>query len=146
MELKDKKIEELRTEIYRLGAINAKNQERLFEFKSECASVQHPSTYDSFSEWVDECYEGRVYLHPRAGRMIKESDYVNIDELCDAVNCLGDFYYYLHMNKRTRDDLRRSFRGFISKIFLLYLMDHLARMMNNTTLIIMVRRENWNVI
>lgn len=88
--------DELKADIYRLNSLNTIAQDRLCKYESlkDSNILEYPTEYDEFAEWVDKEFLGRVVLHKRARRSIKNADYHDIRELCDAIDWLANYYYY----------------------------------------------------
>ena len=54
--------------------------------------IQRPQSYDAIAKWVRSRLAGRLSLHTRAERSLKEAQYENIDHITDALLLLGNDY------------------------------------------------------
>lgn len=101
----EKRISDLQSELYRLRAINDNNQLVIQNLRDTTSyEVPYPSTYNELASWIEQNFDGRIYLHQRAKKGIKTADYKDIEAVCDAISCLGNYYYLMHMQQKTREE------------------------------------------
>ena len=70
----------------RVEALEGKNSDAFIE------SQPRPTTYGEFASWVQANFAGKLVLHPRAARAVKDAVYEDIPSLCDAIKILATTY------------------------------------------------------
>lgn len=55
-------------------------------------SIKIPKTYEDLPDWVSENLVGRVVLHPRAIRAVREACYENVELVCRTLLLLANEY------------------------------------------------------
>lgn len=85
-------------------------------------SQSRPTAYRDFAGWVQANFAGKLVLHPRAARAVKDAAYEDIGALCDAVQLLATTYRQVllgHIDRAVVDkdlaDLGMSMSGSISE-------------------------------
>jgi hypothetical protein len=66
--------------------------EAALESKGISSQTPNPTRYDGFSDWVSKNFSGRLSLHPRAQRALKDAEYEDIDVVSEAVRILAMDY------------------------------------------------------
>ncbi len=85
-----------------LKSINANNQDRisqLMDGQRDYVFRELPKDYETLADWINKNYAGRIVLHQRAKKGIKNAVFSDIKLLCQAVDCLGSDYYDMKLGK-----------------------------------------------
>lgn len=64
-----------------------------------------PDSYSDLAEWIGRSYVGRLSLHPRAARALKDAKYEKIDDVCGAIRVLAEEYVDMRAGRCTEEDL-----------------------------------------
>ncbi len=76
----------------KLRVYNESLRVALNEKSPEAASISIPSSYEEMSDWVDEHLTGRLVLHSRASRGIKDAKYEDVELVYKSLLLLANEY------------------------------------------------------
>ena len=86
-------------------------EERLKEYK-DFIPVEYPKDYKSIPEWVSQHFAGRLELHKKAIKCLKDNPvYPDIELLCKAIEFLGKYYYEMktgRLDQKECEEIRKS--------------------------------------
>lgn len=95
----------------KLGAINLTNQMRivalekeLIELRNKPNPIEYPSTYEDIPSWVQDNYLGRIELHSRAIKSLKNAEFKDVVLVCKVINLLGTVYYNMRLGLVNKTD------------------------------------------
>ena len=82
-------------------------------YQLECNKGEKPeipiyNDYSKLQEWVETYFPGRIILHSRAIRSLKEAVYDNPELVYKSIFLLGTTYYQMRMGMVTRDEFNRK--------------------------------------
>lgn len=105
---KDKEIDEARDVIYRLNL-----RVDTLEHQLECSKGEKPNIpilddYSKLQEWVETYFPGKIHLHNRAIRALKEAVYEDPELVFKCVMLLGTTYYQMRMGTVTRSEFNKK--------------------------------------
>ena len=69
--------------------------------------IPSPTSYSEIEDWINTYYAGRLILHSRAVRALKDAVYQDLPLVCKALDFLGNSYYNLrvgNIDKAQYDD------------------------------------------
>ena len=96
--------DEVREQLKNALSINIHNQQRIFTLEKKLKELNanppmiYPSSYDEIVQWVIENFSGRIELHKRAVKCLKDNPvYPDVVLLCKAIELLGTTYYDMKM-------------------------------------------------
>lgn len=120
-ELKEQTINQLSQEnktledqLKKARAVNIINQNRISQLKDqlkEYASqtiIQYPDNYEDLPEWIENNFAGRITLHSRARRALKNATYQNVELVCKVIEVLGDTYYKMRNSEVGREEFEKA--------------------------------------
>jgi len=82
----------------RLEALESRNTDTFIEVS------ERPTRYAEFAKWVQTNFAGKLVLHARAARAVKDAVYDDINALCDAVQLLAVEYRRVLLGDQARDE------------------------------------------
>ena len=91
-------------EIRKLKACNQTLLERLKGNSATEPSATLPSRYEDVADWVEKEFAGRLQLHPRAKRALKDADYENLPLVIQCLNLLANDYIDMRQGLLSRED------------------------------------------
>lgn len=71
--------------------------------ESADSSLVLPGSYEDIPGWVSDYLSGRLVLHPRAYRGLKEASYENIEEVCNCLLLLANEYRSMKLSLIGKD-------------------------------------------
>ncbi|MER8747742.1 hypothetical protein NKH57_00400 [Mesorhizobium sp. M1050] len=113
--------EELRKEVeserdnYRAQLYSMRNRAEVLEHRLSMAGEQvetgtRPTTYDDVSPWVEENFSGKLVLHPRAKKALKNAAYEDVGVVCETLSLLANEYRKVCLGEMRKEE----FDGIIS--------------------------------
>lgn len=91
---KDNEIDRLSEQVYKsneaCGSLRARLCEKLD--KNIDDDIPLVSEYSDIPNWVDQFLSDRLYLHPRARRMLNDAEYEDVEQVCKALILLATSY------------------------------------------------------
>lgn len=106
------------SEINKKRSENFINQQRIYELTEQLKEfkdlipIEYPKTYREIPDWVSQQFAGRLELHKRALKCLKDNPvYPDIELLCKAIEFLGKYYYEMktgRLDKKECDEIRDS--------------------------------------
>ena len=110
--------DELAAELNKRKRENIYNQQRIYELESrlkelkDYVPVEYPKNYRDIPEWVFSQFAGRLELHKKALKCLKDNPvYEDIELLCKSIEFLAKDYYDMktgRIEKTECDEVRRS--------------------------------------
>ncbi len=109
IDMYDAENEELREKLRKRNVENILNQQRIIDLETQLKQfrnslpIEYPKTYDDIQEWVTEQFAGRLELHKKAVKCLKNKpEYQDIELLCKAIEFLGKNYYEMKTGRLDR--------------------------------------------
>ena len=106
------------SEINKKRSENFINQQRIYELTEqlkefkELIPIEYPKTYREIPDWVSQQFAGRLELHKKALKCLKDNPvYPDIELLCKAIEFLGKYYYEMktgRLDKNECDEIRKK--------------------------------------
>ena len=91
---KDNEIDRLSEQLYKsneaCGCLRARLCEKLDKNIDE--DIPLVSEYSEIPSWVDQFLSDRLYLHPRARRMLNDAEYEDVEQVCKSLILLATSY------------------------------------------------------
>lgn len=104
---KDKQIDEGKRISYslqlRLDSVLAQLKER-----GESEVIPIPKTYGEMEEWVDKYYSGKIDLHSRAKRSIKDASFTDVKLVYECLKLLAEDYVSVRKGDIPRDEFDKK--------------------------------------
>lgn len=69
-----------------------------------------PTSYNQIQQWVDDNFVGKLALHPRVSRGLKEAIYEDVSEVCTALSMLANEYRQVMLGESRREDFDEAIR------------------------------------
>lgn len=107
-ENKEKEIDEARNTIYRLNLRVDTLEQQLECSKGEKPNIPILDDYSKLQEWVETYFPGRIFLHGRAVRALKEAVYDNPELVFKCVMLLGTTYYQMRIGTISRSEFDKQ--------------------------------------
>ena len=108
MENKKKEIDEARDIIYRLNVRVDTLEQQLENSRGEKTDIPILNEYSKLQEWVETYFPGRICLHSRAIRTLKEAVYESPELVFKCIKLLGTTYYQMRMGLVTREEFNEQ--------------------------------------
>lgn len=70
-----------------------------------------PNNYQEVPDWIQKVFAGKLRLHPRARRSIKDAEYGNIEDVIEGLSFLASEYRNLQIGKATKQETDERLRG-----------------------------------
>lgn len=106
-EEKDKQIDEEKRTSYslqlRLNSVLDQLKQR-----GESEVIPIPETYGEMEDWVDKYYSGKIVLHSRAKRSIKDASFADVRLVYECIKLLGEDYVSVRKGDIPREDFDRK--------------------------------------
>ena len=103
VEEKKKEIDEIRDILFRQN-LRLDVLEHQLESKGTKITIPILDDYSELQEWVETYFPGRVILHSRAVRALKDAVYEDAELVFRAIYLLGTSYYQMRMGTVTRKE------------------------------------------
>lgn len=98
-----KQLDEAKNTIHRLNAKIESLQNWLENTQGqEAVAVPIPDTYGELPRWVEENFPGKMILHSRAIRSLKEAEFEDVHLVYKSLELLGNDYYRMRAGSITR--------------------------------------------
>lgn len=75
------------------GQLRSLNEWNLQLQNANHVEIPSPTSYSEIEDWIDTYYAGRLILHTRAVRALKDAVYQDLPLVCKALDFLGNSYY-----------------------------------------------------
>ena len=103
VEEKEKEIDEIRDILFRQN-LRIDVLEHQLESKGTKIDIPILNDYMELQEWVETYFPGRVVLHSRAIRALKDAMYEDVELVFKSIYLLGTSYYQMRMGTLTRQE------------------------------------------
>lgn len=110
VEEKEKEIDEIRDILFRQN-LRIDVLEHQLESKGTKIDIPILNDYLGLQEWVDTYFPGRVVLHSRAIRALKDAMYEDVELVFKSIYLLGTSYYQMRMGTITRQEFDMKCSG-----------------------------------
>ncbi|WP_422078877.1 cell division protein ZapB [Vannielia sp.] len=70
--------------------------------------IADPESFSELAEWIGRRYVGRLSLHPRAARALKDAKYERIEDVAGAIKLLAEDYVDMRAGRSTESDFNAS--------------------------------------
>lgn len=104
VEEKEKEIDEIRDILFRLNLRIDVLEHQLESSKGVRTDIPILKDYSELQEWVETYFPGRVVLHSRAVRALKDAVYEDSELVFKSICLLGTSYYQMRMGTITRQE------------------------------------------
>ena len=105
-ENREKELDDARSTIYHLN-MRVDMLERQISNKG-ITDIPIWNDYSKLQEWVETYLSGRVVLHSRAIRALKEASYEDVELVFKSLLLLGTTYYQMRVGSTTKDDFNKK--------------------------------------
>ncbi|TCP90652.1 hypothetical protein C8J31_101495 [Rhizobium sp. PP-CC-2G-626] len=85
-------------------------ERRLSSVGNDIYIDENPTSYEQIEQWVEENFVGKLVLHPRVSRGLKDAVYSEISEVCDALSLLANSYRQVLLGGMRREDFDEILR------------------------------------
>lgn len=104
VEEREEQIEEIQDRVYRLNLRIDVLEHQLACSRGDKIDIPILDDYSKLEEWVDTYFPGRIVLHNRAIRSLKNAVYENPELVFKSIHLLGTTYYQMRMGKLTKKE------------------------------------------
>lgn len=107
-ENKEKELDDSRATIYHLNARVDMLEKQVASTKEETTSIPIWNDYTKLQKWIETYLPGKVVLHSRAVRALKEATYEDAELVFKSLHLLGTTYYQMRMGNASREEFDRK--------------------------------------
>lgn len=96
-------LDDAKDTIHRLNAKIDNLQYQLENSTGYEKSISIPASYEELPKWVNDNFPGRMVLHPRALKSLKEAEFDDVELVYKSLELLGTEYYKMRSGSITRE-------------------------------------------
>ena len=101
-ENREKELDDARATIYHLN-MRVDMLEKQISNKGSITDIPIWNDYSKLQEWVETYLSGKIVLHNRAVRALKEASYEDVELVFESLLLLGTTYYQMRMGSTTKE-------------------------------------------
>lgn len=108
VEEKEKEIAEIRDILFRLNLRIDVLEHQLEKSKGVKPEIPILKEYSELQEWIETYFSGKIVLHNRAVRALKDAVYEDSELVFKSIHLLGTSYYQMRMGTITRQEFDKK--------------------------------------
>lgn len=103
-------IDELKKQISNLKVYNESLKAQLTNIKGQngIEEIEIQDSYEVMSDWIAKYFPGRLLLHSRAAKSIKNAEYEDVGAVYEALKLLGSYYYDMRIGSKTKEEFEQE--------------------------------------
>lgn len=105
LEAQEEELKCVEETVRKYEAINTTNQMRIIDLEKQLYALQniqkkieYPKTYAEIPAWINDNFNGRIELLPKAVRSLKNAEYQNVQLVCELLQGMATIYYEMKMD------------------------------------------------